>query len=59
MQPQQPTEKTQVDYQAGLDPSALQSGAAMPSINPMEDALAIRSLFGTIHNELNEVENKL
>ena len=59
MQPQQPKEKTQVDYQAGLDPSALQPGAGMPSVNPMEDAMAIRSLFGTIHNELNEVNKNL
>ena len=59
MQPEQQTEKTQVDYQAGLDPSALQPGAGQPSVNPMEDAMAIRSLFGSIHNELNEVNKHL
>lgn len=48
-----------VDYSAGLDPGAVNAQGPDPSFNPMEDAIAIRSMFGAIHNELNQVNENL
>jgi hypothetical protein len=48
-----------VDYNAGLDPGAVNAQGPDPSFNPMEDAMAIRSMFGAIHNELNQVNENL
>jgi len=48
---------TQVNYSAGLDPTE-DPGAAPPG-NPMDDAMAIRGMFGAMHNELNEVNSNI
>ena len=49
---------TQVNYSAGLDPEYNPGGESSPG-NPMDDAMAIRGMFGAMHNELNEVNNNI
>ncbi len=67
-QPQQPVgqgpdpaaqqKRTDVNYSAGLDPD-YNPGSGSSQGNPMEDALAIRGMFGAMHNELNEVNSNI
>jgi len=69
-EPNQPAEKdprdqrddrgpaTQVNYSAGLDPD-FDPGADRPPEDPYNDAMAIRGLFGSVHNELNELNSRL
>ena len=49
---------TQVNYSAGLDPD-YNPGSESPPGNPMDDAMAIRGMFGAMHNELNEVNSNI
>jgi hypothetical protein len=49
---------TQVNYSAGLDPEYNPGGESSPG-NPMDDAMAIRGMFGAMHNELNEVNSNI
>ena len=49
---------TQVNYSAGLDPDYDGVSESSPG-NPMDDAMAIRGMFGAIHNELNEVNSNI
>lgn len=49
---------TQVNYSAGLDPD-FDPGAGPPPEDPYDDAMAIRGLFGSVHNELNELNSRL
>ena len=67
-QPQQPVghgsdpaeqpKRTDVNYSAGLDPDYNpESGSSQG--NPMDDAIAIRGMFGAMHNELNEVNSNI
>ena len=49
---------TQVNYSAGLDPDYDLGSESSPG-NPMGDAMAIRGMFGAIHNELNEVNSNI
>ncbi|MEE9572561.1 MAG: hypothetical protein V3W20_05915 [Candidatus Neomarinimicrobiota bacterium] len=67
-QPQQPVgrgpdpaeqpKRTDVNYSAGLDPD-YNPGSGSSQGNPMEDALAIRGMFGAIHNELGALNANL
>ena len=49
---------TQVNYSAGLDPDYKPGSESSPG-NPMDDAMAIRGMFGAMHNELNEVNSNI
>ena len=49
---------TQVNYSAGLDPDYDGGSESSPG-NPMDDAMAIRGMFGAIHNELNQVNSNI
>ena len=49
---------TQVNYSAGLDPDYNPGSESTPG-NPMDDAMAIRGMFGAMHNELNEVNSNI
>ena len=49
---------TQVNYSAGLDPD-YDLGSESSQGNPMDDAMAIRGMFGAMHNELNEVNSNI
>ena len=49
---------TQINYSAGLDPD-FNPGAEVPPADPYDDAMAIRGLFGSVHNELNELNSRL
>jgi len=67
-QPQQPVghgsdpaeqpKRTDVNYSAGLDPD-YNPGSESSQGNPMDDAIAIRGMFGAMHNELNEVNSNI
>ena len=67
-QPQQPVgrgpdpaeqpKRTDVNYSAGLDPDYKPGSESSPG-NPMDDAMAIRGMFGAMHNELNEVNSNI
>ena len=50
--------RTDVNYSAGLDPD-YNPGSESSQGNPMEDAIAIRGMFGAMHNELNEVNSNI
>ena len=49
---------TQVNYSAGLDPEYNPESESSQG-NPMDDAMAIRGMFGAIHNELNQVNSNI
>jgi hypothetical protein len=49
---------TQVNYSEGLDPEYNPESESSQG-NPMDDALAIRGMFGAIHNELNQVNSNI
>ena len=49
---------TKVNYSAGLDPDYDGGSESSPG-NPMDDAMAIRGMFGAIHNELNQVNSNI
>jgi hypothetical protein len=49
---------TQVNYSAGLDPDYNPGSESSPG-NPMDDAMAIRGMFGAMHNELNDVNSNI
>jgi hypothetical protein len=49
---------TQVNYSEGLDPEYNPESESSQG-NPMDDAMAIRGMFGAIHNELNEVNSNI
>ncbi len=50
---------TQVNHSAGLDPDFSPEGGQPPTADPYDDAMAIRGLFGSVHNELNELNSRL
>ena len=50
--------RTDVNYSAGLDPDYTPESESSQG-NPMEDAMAIRGMFGAMHNELNEVNSNI
>ena len=49
---------TQVNYSEGLDPD-YKPGSESSQGNPMDDAMAIRGMFGAIHNELDQLNANL
>ena len=50
---------TQVNHSAGLDPEFNPGAGQPPPEDPYDDAMAIRGLFGSVHNELNELNSRL